>query len=209
MLIFSFLMLVYPSLAQAESYPQAMASALEPYAAAKSAEEWQAAAEGFEKIADAHPDEWMPTYYAGMSYLQKSFTQKVADEKDASLDQAQSWVDMGLKLAPDESEMFVLAGMVYQGRIQVKPIARGMRYSQAALDQLDRAIELNPDNPRAYLMQGQHVLNMPPFVGGGKDNACPIIMEAMDLFKEGKAPEGFAPSWGKDMAERLVKACAE
>jgi len=88
-------------------------------------DDFQDVANNFERISVAEPEEWYPLYYTAFCNIQMSFQTQDGDNKDAFLDQAQVFIDKALELNPDESELYVLQGLLYQAGIQVSPAARG------------------------------------------------------------------------------------
>jgi len=50
-----------------------------------------------------------------------SFVGKVNEKKDTNLDNAQRFIEKALEIYPEESELWVLQGLIYQGRIQIDP----------------------------------------------------------------------------------------
>ena len=68
-------------------------------------------------------------------------------------------------------------------------------------DALDKAISLNPDNPRSYYLRAVTLLNMPEAFGGGKAVAKPIFETARQKFNEFELPSPLWPNWGKESNE--------
>lgn len=206
-LIFLLLSLSTGLLAQNSQYEKAMHKSLEAFEAATSAADMQAAANRFERIAKAEKEAWLPAYYAALTYTLMSFDAADGDQKDLLLDRADDWVDHSLAIAPQESELHALQAFICQGRIQVDPMGRGMQYTIAGTTALEKAKALNPDNPRIYYLNGQNTFYMPPFAGGGKEAARPLLEQAKVKFEAFEAPAKFWPSWGKQQNEALLKQC--
>lgn len=155
-------------------------------------------ADTFERIADSQTDKWHPLYYAAFCYVNMSFKAQSGEEKDIFLDKAQSLLDRALEIYPDESELMVLQGLLYQGRIQVDPKSRGRSYSGKANKSLKKAKEFNPDNPRAYYLLGLNVLHTPEALGGGSKAACPLFTTAHEKFKSEVPNHVLNPGWGAE-----------
>jgi len=98
----------------------------------KTLDDFMDVANNFERISMAEPEEWYPLYYTAFCNIQMSFQTQDGDNKDAFLDQAQVFIDKAMELNPDESELYVLQGLLYQAGIQVNPGGRGMTYSMKA-----------------------------------------------------------------------------
>lgn len=160
-------------------------------------------ANSFERIANAESDKWHPLYYAGFSYINMSFINQDNAQKDAYLDKAQTYIDKAFEIYPDESELYVIQALIYQGRIQIDPVQRGMVYASKATESLTQALEYNPDNPRAYYLLGLNVLHTPEAFGGGATNACVNFKKAMDLFGTYIPEHVLSPSWGGERNQQL------
>ncbi len=191
--------------AQSNQYATAMKDNLEKMS--NWSEPPQSLAAAFERIAKAEQNQCLPYYYAVYSTVTQSYNQSNADQKDKTLDQAQTYLDAAEKLNPDSSECMVLQGYLYIARLQVDPMGRGAEYSQKANEYYDKAIKLNPENPRGYYMKGVTVLNTPDFFGGGKGPAKPIFTLAMAKFETFKPSTLFSPNWGKENCQKQFAAC--
>ncbi len=78
---------------------------------------------------------------------------------------------------------------------------------KSAAASLDKAITLNPDNPRPYLVKGQNVFYTPAAFGGGKDVAKPLLEKAAAKFATFKPENEIAPDWGKERNNELLTQC--
>ena len=164
---------------------------------------FQELANNFESIANANTDKWHPHYYTAFCYINMSFTTKSPDKKDPYLDKAQSFIDKGLEIYPEESELFVLQGLLYQGRIQIDPTKRGRSFSGKAQKALKKAKEFNPNNPRAYYLLGMNALHTPESIGGGLEVACPLLKTAIEKFDKNVPEHVLSPTWGGERNQQL------
>lgn len=160
-------------------------------------------AENFEDIAGVENTEWHPLYYAAFSYINMSFITKDIVKKDVYLDKAQELIDRALEINPEESELFVIQGLVFQGRIQADPKQRSKTYALKANEALKKAKVFNPENPRAYYLLGLNVLHSPKSIGGGPDAACPYFKKAREKYAKYIAPHVLSPSWGAEENEKV------
>lgn len=161
----------------------------------------------FQRIAEAEPTEWLPAYYSALCTTLYAFGEKDKSKVDQLLDQAQTTLDKGLKVKPNESEFWVLQGMLFQARIMVDPMTRGQNFSIKANEAFGKAEGMNPENPRIYLLKGQSVINMPKMFGGGKEAAKPLFELAKTKFQNFKPASEIAPNWGKEMNDKLLASC--
>lgn len=160
----------------------------------------------FQNLAQTEPNRWEACYYMVYCKVMQAYNEK-GEKIDAILDEAEPLLTALKKISPNESEFYVLEAMLNQARIGVSPMTRGMKYSQIYNQLLDKAIVLNPENPRAYLIKGIGILNMPAMFGGGADNAKPLFEKAKEKFAIFKAPSNIYPSWGYQMNEGMLAKC--
>jgi tetratricopeptide (TPR) repeat protein len=185
------------------SYMMIMVKHKKSFKMARSAQDFQDLANNFERIANAESDQWHPLYYAALCYINMSFVSDQNEQKDAFLDKAQAFIDKALLIYPDESELFVLQALLYQGKIQIDPAGRGMTYSAKADEQLSIAKKINPENPRIYYLMGLNVLHTPESFGGGPTAACPLFQTAIEKFKNHLPENVLSPTWGGERNQML------
>lgn len=195
-LVLAFFAFLLP--AQNDRYVSAMNAAVAQLDTARSAADFQAAANTFARIAAAEPGQWLPEYYAAFSNLMVAFPLFSKDAAQAlrTLDGAQASLDRAQALAPKESELAVLQAYVLIGRVMENPMAKGAELSPKVFAELEKAVALDPANPRAPFLKGTYVLNMPEFYGGGAANAKPLFEQAVALFEQEKG-RGLLPHWGR------------
>lgn len=193
-----FLMATY---AQKNRYEQAMLNALEKLNQATTIAEFTDAANIFERISQTETSEWLPLYHAAHAYLIMGFSEQDVPKKDPYFDKAQQLLDRALRIAPDESELFSLQAFIYPGKITVDPMGRGPELVGKMNEAIDKAISLNPENPRSYYLRAVTLLNMPEAFGGGKAVAKPIFETAQQKFDNFKPASPIWPNWGKEMNE--------
>jgi len=191
--------------AQSDQYVAAMKENLEKIST--QSEPLQSLSATFERIAMAEKTQWLPYYYAAYTSISQSFRLTDADERDKVLDQAQKFLDAALNLKSDSSECMALQGYLYVARLQVDPMSRGAEYLPKANECFDKAITLNPENPRGYYLKGITVMHTPDFMGGGKRPAKPILTLAMAKFETFKSASPFSPNWGMENCKKQIAAC--
>lgn len=160
--------------------------------------EWQAAANYFERIANAESEKWLPKYYFGYCNMMMALAEyQNKGEFEPYLDKAQEAVDAAMTLAPNESELHTLQGYVYQGRIWSNPMINGAKYSPKSNAACDKAIELNGTNPRPYYLKATNTYFTPAFFGGGAEKALPLFEKADEKYAAYRVPSPLHPIWGK------------
>ena len=149
-------------------------------------------------IAKKYPDQWAPQFYAAYSRVQLSYFEENAEKHDAILDESENYLADAVRLLGKENtETEVLAATIANSRIGVAPLARYQKYGMAFNDHLDKAKEMNPDNPRVYLQRGISKFYTPKMFGGGKKAAKPYFDKAGELFAKEAGGDVDKPYWGK------------
>jgi len=193
--------LIMSSLSAQNQYMQAMNETIIKMNSNENQAGFQEAANTFERIGSMETEEWLPSYYAAYSYIMISYQEQDLSKRDPYLDKAQQFLDKVFKLAPEESELFALQAFLYPSRMTVDPMARGMEYIGLLNEAIDRAIKLNPENPRSYYLKALITLNMPEAFGGGATIAKPIFETAKEKFNSFKLETSISPNWGKELNE--------
>jgi tetratricopeptide (TPR) repeat protein len=199
--LLSLVLLTLPAMSQGRKYKKAMGSIIEQMHESTDPVTELELVPGFEEIALAYPDQWLPAYHAARILITGSFPNPEPDEKDLLLEQARQLLDKAFELAPEESELSVLDALYYIGMMSVDPESRGPIYYMNAIEAINTSKSQNPENPRAYYMEGMMTLNMPDFMGGGPGPAKPIFLEAAEKFKTFQSEDPFWPAWGEDLVE--------
>ncbi|MCU4176213.1 hypothetical protein [Carboxylicivirga sp. N1Y90] len=193
------------SRANDDVYLQKMQQSIEQLNRSSTIVHYQTSANAFERISRVESDKWQPMYYTAYSYVLMSFQISDGDEKDKVLDRAQEWIDTAQKVAPDESELYVLQAFLYPSRIMVDPVGRGMKYMGMANKALAQAKQLNPDNPRAYYLEATFIQNMPAAMGGGIEKAVPLYKLALEKFQHFVPDSVIDPNWGKQVTQEALR----
>ena len=188
-----------------ETYQKAMSSSIEKLFQAKSIPEYVEVANRFERISNMEKTEWLPVYYASFAYIMISFQETDNLKKDVELDQAQKYLDRAMLIEPNESELFLLQGFLYPSRINIDPMNRGMKYIDEMNKSLDKALELNSDNPRVYYLRATMMRHTPEAYGGGATKALPLYKIADEKFRNFKPKTELSPNWGKEINETELK----
>lgn len=192
-----------------DAYHKAMTSSISKLYQAQSIPDYIEAANQFERISNIEKAEWLPLYYATYAYIMISFQETENAKKDADLDQAQQFLDQALAIDPDESELYMLQGFLYPSRINIDPMTRGMEYMDKMNNALNKALELNPDNPRVYFLRASMTLHMPEAYGGGAAKALPLFQTAKEKFEIFKPKTDLSPNWGKEANDAELKKLQE
>ncbi|MDR6560124.1 MULTISPECIES: hypothetical protein [unclassified Arcicella] len=190
-----------------ERFNKAMGETLVQLGQAKDVASFQEVANKFERIGNSETAEWLPNYYACLTYTLIAIQQK-GDDIDKYLDKADTFVE---KLAQQKvtslDEVEVLKAQIAMMRISVDGQARFMKYGSAFEGAINKAKAINPENPRAYALKAQMIFYTPEQFGGGAKNACPEIQKALEKFANFKAISPISPNWGVEQIKGMAKAC--
>jgi hypothetical protein len=74
---------------------------------------------------------------------------------------------------------------------------------------LEKAIELNENNPRPYYLLGSNLFYTPEAYGGGLAAACPMLKTAKEKFENFAPADSISPDWGEDFNLQLAEKCQE
>ena len=193
---------------QSDKYVAAMQKNLALFDSAKTAEDFTKLSNTFERIGDAEKTQWLPYYYAGLALTTSGWTPAVTD-KDANADRINALSAKAEAIATsdaDKAEILTLKNMSATQQMIVDPQNRWMTYGQAAGEALQKALKLDPNNPRLYYLQGMSLFGTPEQFGGGKAKAKPVFEKAFQLYKEQK-PKPLYPDWGLKQAEDMIAQC--
>ena len=187
------------------AYLTVMTATVAAQSAAGTPADVQANLAQLERVAAAAPNAWEPRYYQARGYLKLGFAGKDGDQQDQLFDQAQTALDQAKKLpGADQAEVLILQAYIYQGRIMVSPMTRGMVYAGRVAEALGQAKALAPDNPRVYLLLGNDLFYRPSMFGGGADKAQPHYARAKALFATFRPATALSPAWGEKMNDAML-----
>ncbi|MBT8386247.1 MAG: hypothetical protein KJO12_02455 [Ignavibacteria bacterium] len=162
-------------------------------------------ANGFERIAFAEKDKWLPYYYASFMLTLASFTDTTADNKDGYLDKADTFINIADSLEEDESEIYVLKGMIAQARMQIDPMNRWMKYGPIANNNFLKSMKIDTLNPRPEYLQGVSLYYTPEQFGGGPGPAKRLLEKSLEKFNLFVPDNDLMPNWGREMVEQMLE----
>lgn len=171
---------------------------------AADAESLQTAINQLNRIGEAEKDRWEPHYYVAFGYVRMMGLSEGADKQDGYLDQALAAIEKAETIKPNDSELETMRGYVHMMRVTVDPASRGMQYSGMAFNSFNKAIKLNPENPRAHYLLGRMQYGTAQFMGGGDGGACESFANAKKLFEANENEQSIAPSWGAESNEEVI-----
>jgi hypothetical protein len=194
--------------AQSDKYVAAMEKNLVMFDSVKTTADYQSLAAAFERIGDAEKTQWAPYYYAALALTTPGWTDEKLD-KDANAERVKALCDKADALAQndtDRSEILAIRNMIATQQMLVDPQTRWATYGQEGNNYLQKAMQLDSNNPRLYYLQGAGIFGTPEQFGGGKAKAKPILEKAVALFKA-EQQKPLHPRWGQKQAEDMLAQC--
>jgi tetratricopeptide (TPR) repeat protein len=161
----------------------------------------------FERIASAEKTNWLPYYYVAMVNCTEAFQPKNAEKASSLIEKAQKSLDLAKEMSPNNEELHVLQAMVYTATIVQDPMSNGMKYSPLAIAEYQKAIAINPNNPRAVFGKAEFELGGAKWTGADTKPLCAEITRSLDLFANFKPETSFHPNWGVDRAKQTASTC--
>jgi hypothetical protein len=207
-MLFSLLLtgIIYTASAQSEQYEAAMKQqvGLLDSASTYSAGGMQQLANTFERIAEAEKTQWLPYYYAAYCRVNEAYMAKDKGKVDGLADNALLNIEKAQALKGKDSEISCILSMIASARIGVDPMSRGPKYGPESGAHLEEAKQLNPENPRVYMLQGQALLYTPEAFGGSKTKAKETLELSLKKFTAFKPETPISPAWGEYYVKELV-----
>jgi len=188
-------------------YYQKMGQTLPKFGECKIIDDYQNLANQFKVIANVEQSEWLPLYYEAQCYILMSFMVKNdGTQKDAYLDRAQADIKKMLELEPNNAEIYALQAFCYTGRLVVNPQERGQKYGALSAQAVEKALGIEPINPRARLIKLQNEMGTARFFG---NDLTAYYAEAEALLSDWDSYEPKSrlhPCWGKGQVEGIVNS---
>jgi len=158
----------------------------------------------FEQLYAVNKTNWLIPYYAGMTKSIMCLL-KMGD-KDALANDALLWVGRAKSIMAND-EVYCAESLAYTAKMSVNPLLRWLTYEGKIKKSLSLAKKLNPNNPRAYVLEANIQQKIPFIFGGGCNSVKPLIQKAELCFNTQAKPNSVEPSWGMQSLVQLKKAC--
>lgn len=198
--------------AQSEKYKTAMKDKIAALDSSKDMNALKDLSAAFERIGDAEKTQWLPYYYSAIALINAGNMLYVANPSnveelkkiDPLAEKAEQMIDKADALNQNNSEIYAAKKMAATLRMMVDPMSRYMQYGSKAQQALETAKQLNPENPRVYLLQGEDKFYTPEQFGGSKTEAKKLFEEALKKFESFKPASDIDPNWGRNITEYFL-----
>jgi hypothetical protein len=159
----------------------------------------------FEQLYSVDKTNWLIPYYAGMTKSLMCLL-KMGD-RDALANDALMWLARAKSIQVND-EIYCAESLAYTAKMSVNPALRWFTYEGKIKNSLSLAKKLNPNNPRAYILEANIQQKLPFIFGGGCKSAKPLIQKAELAFSAQNRANSIEPSWGIQSLVKLKKACS-
>ena len=190
--------------AQATKQAKALESAVIQFNQTNKSQAYQELYLQFEQLYSVDKTNWMIPYYAGMTRSLMCLL-KMGD-RDALANDALLWVGRAKSIVKND-EIYCAESLAYTAKMSVNPALRWLIYEGKIKNALRLAKKLNPNNPRAYLLEANIQQKLPFIFGGGCKSVKPLIQKAELCFNNQTNTNSIEPSWGLQSLVQLKKAC--
>jgi len=154
----------------------------------------------FDRLRELANEEWLPVYYSAYCKIELAGLGKESDAErliDEALEQLE-----GIVKTDKNAEILTLLGGGYTKKIEVNMI-NGPTYTMKVKNTLKEAIEMDQNNPRAYMFYGMFHYYFPTFVGGDKEKGIKLFEKAellfYDEYERNQMNYTYLPHWGKNL----------
>jgi hypothetical protein len=200
-----------PAFAQTEKYTKAMQEKIAAIDSTRNPELLFALSNAFERIADAEKTQWLPYYYAALAQINAGYATMdgnmsggMGDKLDPIADRAELLLNKAEAMSKDNSEIYIVKKMIASLRMLADPMSRYMTFGPQAAEALELAKKFNPENPRAYYLEGQDKLFTPEQFGGSKAEAKKLFELALLKYESYKPENALMPAWGRRSTEYFL-----
>jgi len=212
-LLFLFGFIYITGKAQSEKYVKVMQEKVALIEQTRTVEGWQELSNSFERIGEAEKDQWLPFYYAALGRVMKGNmmangqTGGFADKTDPEADKAEQLLAKAEALTKENSEIWCVKKMIATLRMMADPMTRFQTFGMAATAALQKARQLDAENPRIYLLEGQDKFFTPEQFGGSKTEAKALFEESIRKQETFKPASAIHPGWGLSQAKYFYDQC--
>lgn len=188
-----------------DAFEQGMGQAFQLWQEGKTTE----SAALFERISNAEKDNWLPPYYAANVLIVSTFSEGTMEEKDAKLEKAKTLIAEAHKRSEDNSEIYTMEGVLYTGYVAMDPGTYAMQLSNKIMNLHSKAVELDPENPRAQFNMVEYEMGGAKFFNQDLSVFCERIEKTIPLFENQKSEGMFYPSYGIQRAQEALANCGK
>lgn len=148
-----------------------------------------------EKLCSENDVDWLPLYYMVYTDLSLFFRTENTNTKLNYLQDAKKY--LGQIKGGNASEVETLQGYWYMALITTNAHEYGAKYASQAISNFENAISLNPENPRAIILNAIFKSNMQKSLGGNYPKFNDDMQRAYTLLTQTDTTT-LLPHWGQE-----------
>lgn len=205
LIIIAFTLVSFSGMSQTK-YEQGMTKA---FALWEGGQQWEAA-NLFERIAQAEPDNWLPPFYVAQINVLYSFDEKDEEKLTIQLKKAQDFLNDAKAISKDNAEILVVQSQLLTAWVVFDGAKYGMSNSPKIAQLYQEAYQLEPGNPRVAFGKVEWDLGTARFFGQDTSSFCDDLNKAVALFESYESKGPFHPNGGAEYAQgSLAQNCKE
>jgi len=138
----------------------------------------------------------------GQYYLALTNLRLILFARTREMDLEQDWIDGCIdsaKLSLEQrgsSEAFAILGACYGMKSVAQPLGAALSTPRSGSN-FKKALDLDPENPRAWYLQALVEFHTPGLLGGSIEQSQTMLLRALSLFETDQAVDSLAPDWGE------------
>ncbi|WP_010250576.1 tetratricopeptide repeat protein [Myroides injenensis] len=177
----------------------------------KAMQEWHAgnstnAKAVLDRVAVLDKENWIPVYYKVFIDITDGFKNPDKVEIEGIIENNRLIIEKWLDIGGDE--WYILKGMNETLELLTDPMNKGMQQTPIISKAYEKAISLNPNNPRALYSLASFYINSAKFTKVDTTYYCEMLNKSIELFDQQSNDLSFFPSWGKEWAVNIKSKCA-
>ncbi|MGB5418356.1 tetratricopeptide repeat protein [Algibacter sp.] len=165
------------------------------------------AANLFERISKAEPDNWLPPYYAAQINIVYCFGEPDEEVLSAKLKKAQDLINDATAISKDNPEIMVLQALLHTAWVAYDGATYGMTLSGKVVEIYTKAKMLAPENPRVVYCKAEWDMGGAKYFGQDTEPFCKDLEHALELFANFKPETPFSPNWGLERVNQVLADC--
>jgi len=165
------------------------------------------ASKQFESIANKEKDNWLPYYYVALVNISNTFYSSDRSKIPTQLENAKRNIVVSKKLSPNNVENIVLEALILTSEM-IQNTAKNSNELAPKIEALyQKALAISPENPRVVAGYADWQYNSALYLKQDVTPYCDALKKALVLLKNEKEAYKFAPRWGRERVEMLLKNC--
>jgi hypothetical protein len=186
-----------------------LSTALEKAKSIKNESDLQNSINEIKRIEVLDANYWLPSYYVSYMETTQSFY-TTPDKKEALLEDAKARINKLLdNPLVDKSELYTVLGYYYYAKIAQDPQNNGQLFYKDVITNYQKAIGINPANPRPNYLLHLFEDKMSSFMGKQDSNLCEKLQKDKKLFEDFKVADKNYPNWGEKEIVTNLQKCAK